>query len=157
MPLRVATDFSGIDAPTEALEQMGIEYEYVWASDTNPDCRKVIAKHKPKHLFHRAQPAEVLKKLGPIDLYVAGFPCQQYSDLRKTGTVNRTKLFRKALGVVLHVQPVCFLFENVRGFKSSPDFREIVESKKLRELYHFRAELLNSLEYGAPQRRTRLE
>ena len=85
-PLRIATDFSGIDAPIEAIEQLGIPYEYLWGSEINKACREYIMETSPPNVLYgdvRERKVSSLKSHGKVDLYVAGFPCQSYSRLKR--------------------------------------------------------------------------
>ena len=65
------SDCSGMGTDVVAAKQLGIEFMVQFATDVDPDCRKVILSHK--------------KALGNVcekcDLYTAGFPCQPYSRL----------------------------------------------------------------------------
>ena len=79
-PLRVATDCSGIDAPIIALDVLQIPYVHVFSSETDSRAREFLLKvHSPGTLYDdilTRTPADIEQHV-PIDLYVAGPPCQQ--------------------------------------------------------------------------------
>ena len=50
--LRVGTDCSGIEAPIQALIQMGIPFKHVFSSDIDKFCIKSIkANYEPEIIF----------------------------------------------------------------------------------------------------------
>ena len=50
--LRVGTDCSGIEAPLQALQQLGVPYEHVFSSEICPSVRKqLLANHNPQILY----------------------------------------------------------------------------------------------------------
>ena len=77
-PIMLGSDCSGMGTDVVAAKQLGIEFKVQFATDVDPDFRKVILSHnkKPRSLGHA---------LGygckTCDLYTAGFPCQPYSRL----------------------------------------------------------------------------
>ena len=83
--LRVGTDCSGIEAPLQALQQLGVPYEHVFSSEICPTVRKqLLANHNPQILYKDVFTRD--NDTAPyVDLYVAGWPCQGNSSLGKHG------------------------------------------------------------------------
>ena len=77
-PIMLGSDCSGMGTDVVAAKQLGIEFMVQFATDVDPDCRKVILSHKkgPRSLGYAL--GNVCEK---CDLYTAGFPCQPYSRL----------------------------------------------------------------------------
>ena len=78
--LKVTTDCSGLDVPLYALKALGRKVQHLSSSDNDKAARETIrANHQPEKLYddikHRELSSEVQS-----DLYVAGFPCQPFSD-----------------------------------------------------------------------------
>jgi site-specific DNA-cytosine methylase len=77
--LRVGTDCSGIEAPIRAVDNMNIPFHHVFASDIDPKVRETIRSNfAPDHLYVDITLRDP-KKTPPVDLYIAGFPCQPFS------------------------------------------------------------------------------
>ena len=79
-PLRVGTDYSGIEAIAVALRELRQPMKHLFSSEICPHARKVIRMcFNPATLFEDAlQPRTLPSKL---DLYIAGFPCPVFSKL----------------------------------------------------------------------------
>lgn len=99
-----------------------------------------------------------------IDLVFGGPPCQTFSSAGKMQSVldPRGRLFHDFVRIVAELKPACILFENVRGLVTARNeaghpggvVSEIIRAfEKLG--YSCRADLLNSADYGACQRRVR--
>ena len=77
--ITLGTDFAGMDAPALSLRALGVPFRHVFAAEILPVCRKFIwENHEVETLFYDvlARPAVFFPNL---DLYVAGPPCQDYS------------------------------------------------------------------------------
>ena len=50
--IRVGTDCSGIEAPIQALKNLGIPFKHVFSSDIDPYCREsILANYDPDILY----------------------------------------------------------------------------------------------------------
>lgn len=98
----------------------------------------------------------------PLDIMVAGFPCQPYSiaGLRKGLDDDRGgQIFTSLLQLLRTVKPKAFLLENVKGIRShdgGKTFEYMLESLA-KQGYHLRNATLNSMEHAnVPQNRERV-
>jgi DNA (cytosine-5)-methyltransferase 1 len=97
------------------------------------------------------------------DILVGGFPCQSFSILaqnpRRLGyNDDRGKLFFEMCKILKEKQPRTFVAENVKGILSANNkqaFPLILENFK-DQGYHVKHTILNSADYGVPQKRERV-
>lgn len=93
-----------------------------------------------------------------VDVVVGGPPCQGFSTAgKKMSEDPRNSLFNQFVKVVEHFRPRLFILENVPGFKKMHDGLAYIQAVKLfTELgYTIADDLLNAVDYGAPQGRLR--
>ena len=96
------------------------------------------------------------------DMVLFGFPCTSFSIAGKRAGFEDDKsghLFFEALRIIKAKQPKVFFLENVKNLVSHDKgntFKVITDSLK-EEGYHFRYQVLNSMNYGnVPQNRERI-
>ena len=163
--VKYASDCSGIEAGAVALEQLGISFDHLWASDSFAPCRAVIQQNfhilevlddvfnEPPHLF---QP----------DLYTAGFPCQPYSKAGRGGggMDNRSAPVWGVVDRISKSMPKTFLLENVAAFQSAK-YKGVYDllvgalcgiSEKDKRAYDLHIKILDSKNHGSPQQRPRV-
>ena len=80
--IRIATSCSGIGAPEEALKQLGLDYEIVFAGDIDKYAKQsYFANHNiTEDRWHndiRTVDATVYRDM--VDLFVSGICCQAFS------------------------------------------------------------------------------
>lgn len=166
---RVLSFFTGAGGLDLGFEKAG--FETVYATDHDPDSCATLKLNVGKHLSPNTviecadimdiEPSALPKD---IDLVIGGPPCQSFSASgRRAGGAagrldQRGNLFQAYCGIIAAVQPVAFVFENVRGIlgtNKGEDWREIVAAfGKLGYTISYR--LLDALDYGAPQQRERM-
>lgn len=78
-PLRLGTDCSGMEALIRALQNLGVHFEHVFSSDTDIAVRKTIAENFPPEHFYNDMKVKDNAKAPSVDSYMAGFPCQPFS------------------------------------------------------------------------------
>ena len=94
------------------------------------------------------------------DVLFAGFPCQPFSIIGQMKGLEDTRgtLFFDIARILKHKRPRAFVLENVKqlvGHDKGNTLKVILKS--LRELgYHVQYSVLNSLDYGLPQKRERI-
>lgn len=94
-----------------------------------------------------------------VDVVIGGPPCQGFSMLGKRDPQDiRNTLWREYAEAVRRTTPKAFVMENVPAFLQSGEYRAFVEVFSAGELadYEIRAEVLNAVDFGAPQVRKRV-
>ena len=117
--IRIGTDCSGIEAPIEALKQLGISFEHSFSCEKDKYALQSIkANYKPEKIY-----TDITKRkhglLPNIDIYVCGFPCQPFSLMgNKMGTEDsRSNIMYQCIKVIKKKLPKVFILENVKNFK----------------------------------------
>lgn len=155
-----ATMFSGIMAPEAALPH----WDWKWCAEIEPFPCSVIKAHHPEVANLGDVTAddfsERASQFGPLDVLVAGWPCQDLSvaGLRAGLAGERSGLFFRLLHVLETVRPAWVLLENVPGLLSSndgDDFTSVLDS--LEGLgYVIDVDILDAQYFGLAQRRRRV-
>jgi DNA-cytosine methyltransferase len=184
-PLRIGTDCSGADAPIFALDEIAPEVraaigvdlsiEHVFACDILGASRAFIVMNgSPLAMFpdlvNRQSVAPCLLKRGmrvvpsDLDIYVAGFPCKDFSMLNHNRPCLAGPHAAVFDGVVQYIErhePCVFVLENVkalaqkrRGAKAPID--DVM--KRLRSIpnYKVHAWTVNTMDFYLPQNRPRV-
>lgn len=173
--LKVATDCSGIGSVEQALKELNVKHEIVFACDVDKYARKTyLANFKPKFMFEDMTIRDNVQKQLYSDLYVAGIPCQSFSLAgKRLGEADpRGLLFYNFYDYVKKQQPKYFIIENVKGLLSDnggATFQTWLDllSNSVNTLYNmFNHEdsleynvhwtVLNSKDFGVPQNRERV-
>jgi DNA (cytosine-5)-methyltransferase 1 len=100
----------------------------------------------------------VREEVPSVDVVVGGPPCQGFSALgRRDPTDSRNALWRPYVEVVRRARPRVFVLENVPAFIKSAEYAAFADTFTRGPLadYEIRAEVLDSADHGAPQRRRR--
>lgn len=157
---RLVSLFSGCGGMDIGFEQAG--FYRVWANDFDKDAQATFRANLGEIDGRdiREVPAE---EIPDCDIITAGFPCQPFSNAGNRKGVNdsRGMLYLECLRIIREKKPTVFLFENVKGLKSSKyiDGRNLVEviTSDLEEMgYIVTHKVMNSVDYGVPQKRERL-
>ena len=137
---------------------------HAWANDFDEDTcvtyRKNICSDAPASVYCCDVRELDIKKLGDIDAFCYGFPCNSFSNVGEHQGIANEKfgqLYWYGVEVLRHYQPKWFIAENVSGIRSagSNDFQVIVND--LRESgYRLSVNLYKSELYGIPQTRHRV-
>jgi DNA (cytosine-5)-methyltransferase 1 len=160
--------FAGIGGFHIAMHENG--GECVFASEIDKFARQTyehnFSKISPK-IFENGNfneditdPKLDYSKIPDFDILCAGFPCQPFSYAGKNeGFKDKTRgtLFFSIISILETKKPKAFILENVKGIKSHDNGRTletiITSLKKLG--YSIIWEVLDSLNYGIPQKRER--
>lgn len=181
-PLEVVSLFSGAGGFDIGLEQAG--FKTLACVDFDKDCRETLEFNRPDWVvvdgrsyrdqvnlperilgdIRAIEPLEVLgavkRQPGDIDLVVGGAPCQPFSNMGKKHGQNDERngdLFLHFVRFVKDIQPKAFIFENVVGITQGRH-REVISYMKEQFSgmdYGISHAVLNSANYGVPQRRER--
>lgn len=161
MIIKVGTDCSGIEAPIQALKNLGIKFSHEFSCEIDPFARESIkANYKPKVLYHDITKP---RKLPHVDLYVSGFPCQPFSNSghRLGFNDSRGNVFFHCVQTIKECQPRVFILENVKSLTTIDNgklFKVILDTLDLGlgSKYEIHHKILNTMDYGVPQNRERL-
>lgn len=137
--------------------------EIVYANDIDDNACKLFEDNfgvKPDNRDIREVKSE---ELPDFDILTGGFPCQSFSIVaqnpKRLGIKDdRGKLFFEMCRILKEKQPMCFIAENVKGIMSANKkeaFPLIIEEFE-KSGYVVKYELLNSVNYGVPQKRERV-
>jgi DNA (cytosine-5)-methyltransferase 1 len=129
-----------------------IQEKYPWTV-LNSDIKEIDAET----IFNKAGVSK-----SEIDLVVGGPPCQTFSRSNEgsrsgTGT-KRGRLFTEFARLLHQIDPPAFIFENVRGLKSSNEGKdlELIQETLEGDTYQSDYCVLNAADFGVPQTRKRL-
>ncbi len=159
--LKVGTDCSGIEAPIQALKNLGIPFLHEFACDTDKFVRMSIeANYTPNHFYEDITTRD--NTTAPyVDVYVAGFPCQPFSmcGARRGIEDMRGTIVYHCIDYIKTQRPKYFVLENVIGILSIQN-GEVFDSilTLLREIEGYSVEYikLNTKDFGLPQNRQRV-
>lgn len=171
MVLLFGTDCTGIDAARVALDNLGVAYDYRFASEIQPKLLTFLATtaNPPKMIFTDITKRSTHRTEGGlgaslnVDLYVAGFPCQSFSTSGKRRGLadSRGTIVYNVLSYIETYQPKMFVLENVKGFTTIDNgktFEDLLAA--LRDIkpagYTVDHKIISPHELGFPQRRPRL-
>ena len=155
--MRVLSLFSGIGGFELACEMAGMTV--VGQVEIDPYCRKVLEKHwtgvkRLENIFDVRG-----DEFGPVDLIVAGVPCQPASCAgKRRGTEDDRWLWGEALRIVKSISPAWCLFENPTGILSlqgGVPFENIIVGLE-DEGYEVQPLIIPASGVGAPHRRERV-
>lgn len=149
--------FAGIGGIRLAFERTGCKC--VFTSEWDEDCQKTY-KANFKGEVHGDITKIEASDIPDHDILTGGFPCQAFSIIgsRKGFEDTRGTLFFDVARIIKEKQPYAFLLENVKQLTTHDDgktFNVIISSlKELGYFVHYK--VLNALDFGVPQRRTRV-
>ena len=100
------------------------------------------------------------KSIPDHDILCAGFPCQAFSisGLKRGFEDSRGTLFFDVARIVKEKKPQIVFLENVKNFATHDNGRtlEVVKTTMEELGYNFYQKVLNSVDYGVPQKRERI-
>lgn len=137
-------------------------FNVLWANDIVPEAVNTYRKNIGNHI-HLGDISKIdLAEVPKADILVGGPPCQAFSlaGLRDPNDA-RANLIWEYIRLLKHVEPRAFLFENVIGLKSAKDETGNLVIEELRKAfkdigYNISWEIVNTANYGIPQRRKRI-
>jgi len=148
--------FAGIGGMRIPFMELG--GECVFSSEMDRDCQKIY------QLNFGEKPVGDITLVDPVsipdhDILLAGFPCQAFSIIGKQGGFSdvRGVLFFYIEKILGEKKPAAFLLENVKRLRSHDNGRTFhIIQEKLKGLgYQTHSSVLNSLDFGLPQKRER--
>ena len=152
--------FAGAGGIALGLEQAGIHtIQFV---EIDKYCCTTLKKNRPNWnvINEDISNVDFLEYKGKIDVVTGGFPCQAFSYAGKKLGFEDTRgtLFYEFARCVKEVEPIIFMAENVRGLLSHNDGKTLKTILSvLKDLgYNVQYKILNSVNFGIPQKRQRL-
>ena len=156
--------FAGAGGMSLGATAAGVDVQLAVESDPHA-AQTYAANHRTTHLFAsdiRALKSKDLEYWKPFSdrlIVFGGPPCQgfSWSNLRTRNTANEANwLFREFIRVVRLLNPAWVVFENVQGIVNTAGGTFLSQVKQsLRQDYELYPALLNAVNYGVPQSRTR--
>ena len=138
-----------------------LPYELVYAMDID---QKALNTHKLNFKGAEVKCADICSvdasEIPDCDIVIGGFPCQSFSTVNPTKDPfdDRANLYKQMVRIVKAKQPLAFVAENVKGLMTLHK-GEIFERvcKAFEDAgYVLSYKLLNSADYGVPQKRERV-
>lgn len=165
--ITIGTDCSGIEAPIEALKQLGVPYQHKWSCEIDNAARQSIMVNHPPEIMYEDITKRDHAQLPGVDIYVCGFPCQAFSLMgKKRGTNDpRSNIMLHCIDVIKKKRPPVFILENVKNFKfieKGRPFKCLMEhlrnilDENGEPIYNIYADIYNTKDYGIPQNRERI-
>lgn len=161
--LRLGTVFSGIGAIEHALKRLDLNHEIVFAGDIDDKVKEsYFANCKiSENQWHNDISSFSAKKYkNKVDLIVGGSPCQSFSMVGKRLGLEdaRGTLFYDFARIIDESRPKVFIFENVKGLLNHDEGKTWFIIKKIFEELGYKIfhSVLNSVNFGIPQNRSRL-
>ena len=151
--------FAGIGGIRLGFESTG-EVEIVFSSEIDKfACQTYYANFGDDALCDITKVDET--KLPDFDILLAGFPCQAFSIAGRKGGFEDTRgtLFFDVARILNEKRPAAFFLENVKGLvqhDKGKTFETIMRVLKDDLGYTVYAKLLNSKDFGLPQKRERI-
>jgi DNA (cytosine-5)-methyltransferase 1 len=165
--ITIGTDCSGIEAPIEALKQLGIPFQHKWSCEIDKFARQsILANYEPEILYEDITKRDH-SQLPDVDIYVCGFPCQSFSLMgKKLGTHDpRSNIMLHCIEVIKKKKPSVFILENVKNFKfieKGKPYNFLIDSLTNvidddgEQIYNIYSDIYNTKDYGIPQNRARI-
>ena len=142
------------------------EFTGLLASDIMPQAKDSFALNFPDEPYllediRKLSIAEIKSYIGDkqIDVIIGGPPCQGFSNMgNKNSADPRNMLFESYVKIVDALRPKCFIFENVKGLYTMFEGRyfEQVVNAFMSIGYNIHYSLLDTSNYGVPQKRERI-
>lgn len=167
--MRVVELFAGVGGFRLGLETASKDYRFVWANQWEPSMHEQYAfdcytAHYGKSEAHVCQDiAKAKAEVPDHDLLVGGFPCQDYSIMKKNSTGiegRKGMLWWQIDDILREKRPKYVLLENVDRIIRSPtkqygrDFSIILRCF-YEKGYSVEWRVINAADYGQAQRRRR--
>ncbi len=155
--MKIVSLFSGAGGLDLGLVQAG--HEIIWANDIYADAVATYRKNIGNHVYMRDISEIPSSEIPSCDVVVGGFPCQGFSVANWGRTIKdeRNKLYKEMVRVIDDKKPRFFIAENVKGLISlgKGEILKRIISDFSRVGYKTTWHVLNSADYGVPQKRMR--
>lgn len=155
--MKVVSLFCGAGGLDLGLQLAGLEI--IWSNDNFDDAVSTYSKNIGNHVDARDINHVESKDIPDCDVVVGGFPCQGFSHANTGRHIDdsRNQLYTQMVRVIKDKKPKFFIAENVKGIVSLGK-GEVLKTiiKDFSEVgYNTYWKVLNSADYGVPQKRMR--
>ena len=155
--LRIIDLFAGIGGLRLGFQEFGCRN--VFSSEIDPYAKKMYEENFGELPFGDINDIQT-SDIPDHDILLAGFPCQPFSIAGKELGFNdiRGTLFFNIFEILKKKKPKAFLLENVKRLKNHDNGRTFQTIKNCLESlgYTIYYQVLNTLDYGLPQKRERI-
>ena len=162
-PIRVGTDFSGLETPSLALSAIEppVNFNLEFICEQDPALRAfAVAAHRPRVVYDDILSRDI-DAMPRVDIYIAGPPCQAFSAAGKMAGLadeaGRGDMWAHTLGYVKQHKPTVVILENVPKLATSfsTEFRHVLDDL-YSSGYKTKYKILCTTEHDIPQHRPRV-
>ena len=138
-----------------------LPYEIVYASDIDKKAvQTLLANFKSKTIVCKDICETDSSEIPEHNVLVGGFPCQSFSTVNPTKDPfdDRANLYKQMVRIAKDKQPEICIAENVKGLMTlhgGSIFKKVIEAFN-EAGYNTFYQLINSADYGVPQKRERM-
>lgn len=156
--MKIVSLFSGAGGLDLGFIQAG--HKIVWANDIYDDAVDTYRNNIGEHIVKGDISQIPSTDIPDCDMIMGGFPCQGFSiaNPKRHTEDARNSLYKELLRVICDKKPKYFLAENVKGILSLD--KGAVFAMILKDFfeagYNVTFKVLNSADYGVPQKRERV-
>lgn len=153
--ISVASMFSGIEAYIHALKKIGANFRHCFSIEQDQFCARILRETTTPELLVQQDVNRVRTDLLPsVDIFCASPPCSPYSSLgTRNSSDNRRDLIQPVIAYITTAKPNVVIVENVLPFQGTVEYESL---KSTLSNYIVEDRVLDSSEFGSPQRRKRL-
>ena len=143
--------------------EMTEQFEVVAIVENNANAAKTYMKNHPGLKNYddimKVDFDKIIEENGKVDVVIGGPPCQGFSNAGKRIIDDpRNRMFVEFIKAIEILQPKIVIMENVQGFLTLDNGSFLNQTKEMLSNlgYVCEAKLLNTVNYGVPQKRKRV-
>lgn len=156
--MRVVSLFSGAGGLDWGFKKAG--HNIIWANDNYKDATDTYKVNIGNHIVFKDICEVKSEEIPNHDILTGGFPCQGFSlaNTKRNAKDQRNKLYMEMLRIIKDKKPKYFVAENVKGILSlsKGSVFKMILSDFEKAGYSVKYKVLNSADYGVPQKRMRV-
>lgn len=153
--------FSGAGGMDVGFQRAGVKV--IWANEINKDAYETYKANNPDTIMVNDDIQNIshsLEKYQGVDILFGGPPCQGFSVAGKMDPLDeRSKMIEVFLDVVDIIKPRSFVIENVKALAKLEKWKSVrkrIFERSLEMGYDCKPFVLNSSQFGVPQKRERV-
>jgi len=160
MAISVVSLFSGGGGLDLGFKKAGFDIQ--WAIDNDKNAVSTYKANIGNHIICDDINAIDLATIPHADVVIGGPPCQSFSLAGKRDVEDeRGQLVWRYIQIIEHIEPKAFVFENVTGLLSAKNAKgekviELLKSAFIEIGYSIFTKVVNTADYGIPQKRKRV-